>query len=536
MKLTSFSAYLVSIVAFSLSSGLAHAGRYLTTSDPVPGSYIVVLNGDGAERGARPSVAMASQALAAKYSVEVGYIYQHALSGFSVKGTAAHARKLAQDPSVDYVVEDGYARASITQSPAVWGIDRVDQRRLPLSSSYDYEQTGTDVNVYVLDSGIRRTHAEFQGRVTLDFTAINDGRGAEDCTGHGTHVAGTIGSTTFGVAKAVRLHSIRVLGCNGSGQWAGVIAGIDWVTANRIRPAVANMSLSGGANQAVDDAVNRSIRAGVTYVIAAGNNNGANACDFSPARTRNAITVAATMPTDARAGFSNIGTCIDMFAPGHEITSTWFTSDTATRETTGTSMAAPHVAGAAALFLQTSPNATPADVSNALQRMVTYGRITGAGAGSPNHLLYSRPSTVRRAAFFRYLNTVTRDHFYTSVWGELGGGGFGAWNYEGVQGYLATTHIANTTPLYRYFNKNNSDHFYTTNWGELGAGGSGGWVYEGIAGYVPTVAASDTANLYRYYNTQSGDHFYTTNWAELGGGGANGWIYEGVQCLIWNGP
>jgi subtilisin family serine protease len=519
----------------SLSALNANAGDFLRTSDAVPNSYIVVLKSKITKSLAQPTAAKAAVSLASKYAVESNFIYEHSISGFSIKASEEQARSLAQDASVAYVVEDGIASISAIQSSPTWGLDRIDQRSRQLNRSYIYDQTGDGVNAYVLDTGIRSTHSEFNGRVNLDFTSIADGRGASDCNGHGTHVAGTIGGSTYGVAKRVRLHSVRVLGCDGSGTWSGVIAGIDWVTTHAAAPAVANMSLQGGKNRAVDDAVRRSIQSGVTYVFAAGN-TGQNACNFSPSGTREGITVAATTSTDSRSSFSNIGTCVDLFAPGSSILSSWMSGDNATKTLNGTSMAAPHVTGTVALYLENHTNASPPGVNNALLQMTTYGRVSGAGANTPNHLLFSRNSTIKRAPFFRYFNRGNGDHFYTSSWNELGGAGFSNWKYEGVQGYLSPKFIANTTALYRYFNTRNGDHFYTTNWGELGSAGSNGWRYEGVAGYVPTYNSSDTAQLFRYFNTSSGDHFYTTNWNELGAGGSGNWVYEGVQCLIFTAP
>jgi serine protease len=249
------------------------------------------------------------------------------------------------------------------------------------------------VNVYVIDTGIRSTHTEFGGRVsTVGHTSINDGNGTNDCNGHGTHVAGTIGGATYGVAKGVTLHAVRVLGCNGSGSTSGVIAGIEWVTNNHIKPAVANMSLGGGASTALDDAVRNSIAAGVTYAIAAGNSN-ANACNSSPSRVTQALTVGSSTNTDARSSFSNFGTCVDLFAPGSNITSAWNTSDTATNTISGTSMATPHVAGVAALYLAGDPTATAATVHAAVVNNASLDKLTGVGTGSPNRLLHSRFGT-----------------------------------------------------------------------------------------------------------------------------------------------
>jgi subtilisin family serine protease len=521
-------------LVISFSGSAAHSGEFFRTDNAIPGSYIVVLKDSTEKQKSFSTSAVAASQLASKYSVESEYVYEHAISGFSVKATEDQAKRMAQDPSVAYVVEDGKVSINATQMGAPWGLDRIDQRSNSLNKSYIYNQTGAGVHVYVLDTGIRSTHTQFNNRVDLDFTSINDGNGPSDCNGHGTHVAGIIGGSKYGVAKDVRLHSVRVLPCDGDGPTSRVIAGVDWVTANARKPAVANMSLSGDANRALDDAVRRSIRSGITYVLAAGNKYSRNSCTYSPARTRAAITVGATRSNDSKADYSNIGTCIDMFAPGSGITSSWWTSDTATLTINGTSMAAPHVAGTAALYLQNHQNASPEEVSNTLQRMASFNKLSGLGSGSPNIMLYSRHSTLRRYPFFRYFNTSNSDHFYTTTWSELGAGGFSSWHYEGVQGYLSPTHKANTTKLFRYLNTKNGDHFYTTNWSELGAGG-GNWNYEGVAGYVPTVAASDTAELYRYVNTISGDHFYTTNWSELGAGGGS-WVYEGVQCLIYTTP
>jgi len=277
--------------------------------------------------------------------------------------------------------------ANVTQSPATWGLDRIDQRNLPLNNSYTYNFTGAGVHAYIIDTGIRVSHQQFAGRTGNGFTSINDGQGTNDCNGHGTHVSGTVGGTTYGVAKGVTLHPVRVLSCSGSGSNSGVIAGVDWVTNNHASPAVANMSLGGGISSALDTAVNNSINSGVTYAIAAGNSN-ANACNFSPARVANALTVGSTTNTDARSSFSNFGTCVDIFAPGSSITSSWNTSDTATNTISGTSMATPHVAGVAALYLQQF-GGSPAAVAAGLINAATTGVVGNPGSGSPNRLLHS---------------------------------------------------------------------------------------------------------------------------------------------------
>lgn len=372
-------------------SAPAQAAELRLAEKPVEGQYIVVLTNDAAalanENSRRPKVAAVASEMARSHRADLVHSYNHALRGFVVKASDQALARLLADPRVDYVEEDGIVTATATQTGATWGIDRIDQRNLPLSGSYTYDTTASAVHAYIIDTGIRGTHTNFGGRVTGGFTAINDGRGTTDCNGHGTHVAGTVGSATYGVAKAVRLHPVRVLDCAGSGTNAGVIAGVDWVTSNHVKPAVANMSLGGGASSALDTAVNNSINAGVTYAVAAGNDN-SNACNFSPARVAAALTAASSTSTDARSSFSNWGSCIDLFAPGSSITSTWSTSDTATNTISGTSMASPHIAGVAALYLAVNPTATPSQVNSAIINASTPNKITSV-SGSPNRLLYS---------------------------------------------------------------------------------------------------------------------------------------------------
>ena len=348
---------------------------------PVPGQYIVVMK---PARGARAASAAAAVGVA---SGKVKRTFHAALDGFSASLSDAEAAALARDPNVALVERDQVFTISTTQSPATWGLDRIDQRARPLSNSYTYTRTGAGVRAYIIDTGIRFSHGEFGGRATSGFDAV-DGGAADDCNGHGTHVSGTVGGATYGVAKGVSLVGVRVLDCAGSGTTSGVIAGVDWVTANHVKPAVANMSLGGGASAALDQAVANSIAAGETYAIAAGNSN-ARACNYSPARVATAITVGATTSTDARASYSNWGSCLDLFAPGSSITSSWYTSNTATNTISGTSMATPHVAGVAALYLQGNPGATPATVRNALVANATSGVVGNARTGSPNLLLFT---------------------------------------------------------------------------------------------------------------------------------------------------
>ncbi|WP_433529038.1 S8 family peptidase [Micromonospora sp. CA-263727] len=362
---------------------ILHAGDVAAVAD----SYIVVLKDSAVSRA---EVGATAKTLAGRHGGSIARTYHDALRGFEARLTERAAKRLAAHPSVKYVQQNRTVSIADTQAPTPsWGLDRIDQRALPLNNSFTYPNDGTGVTAYIIDTGIRFSHSDFGGRAVTGFDAI-DGGSADDGHGHGTHVAGTVGGAAYGVAKGVTLVGVRVLDNGGGGTYAQVIAGIDWVTADH-EPgelAVANMSLGGGRDQATNDAVSRSIADGVVYSIAAGNNS-ANACNYSPASTPEAITVGATTSTDARASYSNFGTCLDIFAPGSAITSAWIGSDTATNTINGTSMAAPHVAGAAALALAANPGYDPQQIRDLLVDHATTNVVTNPGTGSPNTLLYT---------------------------------------------------------------------------------------------------------------------------------------------------
>jgi subtilisin family serine protease len=365
----------------------------------VPGQYIVTLREDAGATG-KSIDEKADRSLKRAGGGIVRERFTKAIQGYSATMTEAAAQALLADPEVEGIEEDQLVTiGAVVQNGATWGLDRIDQRTLPLSSTYRYEGVAGTVTAYILDTGIRATHAEFRSapgaatsrvRPDLGFSAIADGRKTDDCNGHGTHVSGTVGGLTYGVAKQVTLAPVRVLDCNGGGTLSGVMAGLDFVARNARKPAVANLSLGGGASTALDTAVANVVAAGVPVIVAAGN-SAVDACTVSPARAPTAIAVGASTSADARAGFSNWGRCLSLFAPGEAITSSVMSSDTATALYSGTSMAAPHVTGVAAIVLGATPTLTPAQVAERIKALASPNVVSGAGPGSPTTQLFSYP-------------------------------------------------------------------------------------------------------------------------------------------------
>ncbi|WP_375038205.1 S8 family peptidase [Acinetobacter sp. RW6] len=392
MKFCQVSAAFFTMAAINLVHAAPNTTSSLLDSSQAKGiiknQYIVILNKD-----AGPSIDFA-QNIAKQHGAKVLQSYDTVLKGFAIylPDTAATAfvEAMKKNPKVLSIENDTVMKIdATTQSNPDWGLDRIDQKALPLNSAYSYLQTGSGTTAYIVDTGILSSHQQFSGRVLSGYTAISDGNGTTDCNGHGTHVAGTVGGSTYGVAKNVNLVPIRILGCDGSGASSNVIAGLDWILKNGKKPAVVNMSLGGDASTSLDSAVENLFNNGYVMVVAAGNSN-TDACSASPARVSKALTVAATDSTDTRASYSNYGSCVDIFAPGSQINSSWIGSNTATKVLNGTSMATPHVAGVVAEMLQSTPTATPQTISTNLLNQAS-SNVVKNPSGSPNRLLYKSP-------------------------------------------------------------------------------------------------------------------------------------------------
>lgn len=392
MKFCQVSTFLLTIALSHLTyAAPATTNSVLGSSEAkgiIKNQYIVILNKDV---GSSNEFA---QGIAKQHGGKVLQTYDAVLKGFAiylpdVAGTA-FVEAMKKNPKVVSIENDTIMKIdATTQSNPDWGLDRIDQKNLPLDSAYSYLQTGSGTTAYIVDTGILSTHQQFSGRVLSGYTAISDGNGTNDCHGHGTHVAGTVGGSTYGVAKNVSLVPIRILGCDGSGASSNVIAGLDWILKNGKKPAVVNMSLGGEANASLDSAVENLFNNGYVMVVAAGNSN-TDACSSSPSRVSKAITVAATDSTDTRASYSNYGSCVDIFAPGSQINSSWIGSNTATKVLNGTSMATPHVVGVVAEMLQSTPTATPQTISTNLLNQAS-SNVVKNPSGSPNRLLYKSP-------------------------------------------------------------------------------------------------------------------------------------------------
>jgi subtilisin family serine protease len=409
----------------------------------IPDQYVIVFKDEAND------VRGLARAMAAAPKDSVLFVYEHTIKGFSARLAPASVEALKRHPMVDRVTPDEYG--VMDQSAGTWGLDRIDQRYLPLNGVYGPNRDGSGVNIYVIDSGVRKSHSEFGFgvRARHGYTVINDGRGSEDCNGHGTHVAGTAAGTSYGVAKNATVYAVRIGDCNGSATVSGVIAAIDWVKANRVVPAVANLSYSWSARTDIDDAVQRAINAGVTFVTSAGNSN-ANACNYSPNRKWNVLTVGATESNDYRASYSNWGSCVKLFAPGSGITSSWYTGDYATNTISGTSMSSPHVAGVAALYLQGDPYATPWKVQDAVVSSATAGVVYDP-RGSPNRLLYAFP--VYFSVYVDGPSSIGWEGDHT--WEAFPSGGDGTYTYQWsvyyhMWGYSEPLGTGKTQTLYVY--------------------------------------------------------------------------------------
>lgn len=522
-------------------------------ADAIDGEYIVVLK----NHKTTSTVSQRAALLAQTYGLQLGPIYQQLLRGFAVtNATASTANLLANDAEVAYVIQNAPVAANAVQTNAPWNLDRLDQILLPHDTRYEYLQTGQGVHAYILDSGIRTTHQEFAGRASFAADFVNDGFGDTDCNGHGTHIAGIIGGQTYGVAKQVQLHSVRMLNCAAQGSVVKALAALDWVASHAQRPAVVNLSFTAQPHETLDRAAESLSEMGIAVVASAGHVS-PNAYTeavrtYSPARVNKVIAVSATDRNDLRAGFANTGTYVDMFAPGVDIVSAAHTGDTATSMQSGTSQAAAHVTGLVAQYLENNPTANVADVTARLMAQTrvgvvdqpyywiiySYGWVIGnVPVYAPNRLAGS--SYIDYLPMFRFMNADANDrHYYpTQRYLDLVQRNFQfvqPWVFEGATGYLGKTQTANNTALHYYWHRSNGNHFYTIDWSELGAG-TADYEYKGIVGYCASSAGPNTQNLYRYYHTRNSLHFYTVDPNELGAG-RNNWMLEGVACQTYKQP
>ncbi|MFP5260555.1 MAG: S8 family serine peptidase [Blastocatellia bacterium] len=539
--------------------------------DRVPGEYIVVFK----DEVPKDEVVPLANELARVHRGTVLFIYEDVLKGFAVRLPETSAVAISHNPLVDNVTENYEFSLTTTQSNATWNLNRIDQRGAvdPFSTThqYNYGNTGSGVNVYVVDTGIYRSHTQFGGRAAAAFDAVDDdnnpatptdtdnpaGDRGQDCNGHGTHVAGIIGGATYGVAKSVNLYSVRVVGCNGT-FGTELLAGLNWLISNHIKPAVANMSLEVfPADPNVDQAVRNLIARGVLCVVGAGNGTGRDqverdVADVSPARVAEAITVSATDRSDTRPGYANFGAGVDVFAPGGgavfgnpnvsilsaypfpDVNNTNVYDPNATYSLYGTSMATPHVTGVAAMYLQSNRYDSPYSVSQRILDNSTKGVVQNAGAGSRPDMIYSNFNMSPQAPswsvpFYRYYSPGVTDHFFTTNFNELGFGSLG-YNFYWRECSIFSQQQSGSVALYRYYNSTTGDHFYTTDYNELGAGAQG-YAYEWIQGYVYPSPQAGTVPLYRFWNATVGDHLYTINLNDLDLN--QGYVYEKVQCYVY---
>ncbi len=476
---------LVGLIASSLWSVSGGAqerpDRFLQRVDGIPERYVVTLDDDVAgPRGLSSRSPALARTLAARYGGTVEAVYQHAVNGFAITIPAKQAQALSRDPSVVLVEQDVLGSIATDQfNPPSWGLERIHQLRPPLQHVYTYFSTGVGSHAYVIDTGIRPTHVDFGGRASIAADFVFDGQNGHDCNGHGTHVAGTIGGTQYGVAKGVTIHALRALDCGGFGFGSQALSAVDWIAANRILPAVVNMSVNYPVFTSLDNAIRTSIANGIHYVIAAGN-AGISGPNTSPQRVTEALIVGATHVSDSRASFSNFGPTLDLFAPGEDIPSLWWTSDTATAVLSGTSMAAPHVAGAVALYLESNPNAGSALVTTLIGIHSIQGVLANVGAGSPNRMLGMRALTgaapgTRSLASLR----AGSGHYLVAV---NGGGGDVFANASGSPGVWGTFTLVDRNG--GALNSGDAVHFYTSSWWLLSAFNAGGGVFSAV-GMMP---------------------------------------------------